>query len=434
MRWKITLAVALVLLGLVGAWTFLALRDSSGSLSTFRLPDGTDARIETITFGTNHAFTKGNRLVGKVHRFLPTSLKTLLTAPFSTEFTTREETLVLWYNRFDPNTRSYPPANFQSFKIIDEHGCAFYINHYGGGSTTPAFSISSANASVFPRRQKSFKVGAEVFGVTNIQWTVENPFVTNPAAWKAERLPATRRYENIEFILQTIDGQFYASGDWFEPKFSILEDGVDRTEWYKPLVMFVDATGNRDDRLCPYEPAWKLEVDFYKSHKAPFSEPEIWRVRDVRIPRSGEVVSLNSTGDVSGISLEIFALCGSGEFSFSNRVCVASNEWAATWQGESSSYSSGVNNQVRLTFRSKKPSLVAEISGLKRREDLLIRLRDEHRRSYPVDFRGSADKTYRYNVEAPKEAQKVDIEVVRQNAPRLEYVVEPPRPKGNRRK
>jgi len=129
----------------------------------------------------------------------------------------------------------------------------------------------------------------------------------------------------------------------------------------------------------------------------------------------------------------LIALCGAGQFSFSNGVCVASNLPVSKSGGEtfSSSYSSGPNARVELRFTRNEPSLVVEIDSIKRSDDLLIRFRDSRGDTFPAEFRGSADKTYHYNVKVPKgfdTSAPLDLEVIPQNPVRMEFVVEPPQP------
>jgi hypothetical protein len=435
MRWKGALLLIIVVLALAGGWIFIASARSKGAQSVFILPDGTRAQIERVTFGTNHTFTKGWAMLAGVRRFVPRPLQRWFGAPTSS-ITTREETAILWYNRYNPATGTYPAPTLDTFRVIDEHGCVFHINQYGGNVTSPGFSVSSAYVPVFPRRQNSFKVTANASPSTKIGWTVENPFVTNPPSWKPETVPATRAFEGVEFTLERIRGHFYDSGNWFETKFRITSNGVDRTDWYKPRVTFVDATGNRtSDRLCPYEPAWKLEVDFYKSHKASFPEEALWRVANVNVPGSGEVVALNQQTNIGGVSLKLIALCGSGDFTFTNGICAVSNAWAPEWRGESSSssYVGGPNGKVEISFRHKEPSLLLEIDRIDESDKLLIRFRDDQDRTFAADFKGSANKTYRYNVKAPKEMKETSgslaIEFIPQKPVHLDYIAEPPRPK-----
>ena len=402
------------------------------------MPDGTRVQVERVTFGTKHTFIKGSPLLAKLHQHAPPALKDLFPKQFSTTATMGEEQLLLWYNRYNPATDTYPNPNIDSFRIVDDHGCVFHVNSYGGGGGGPGYSVGSAHVRVFPRRQNTFKVRAQSPPVTNIEWTVENPFVTNPPAWTPEPLPATRRQDGIEFTLERIRGHFYTTGNWFEPRFKIMHGDDDRTEWYKPRTELVDATGNRDyNNLCPYEPAWKVDVTFYKSHKAPFPAEQIWSITNLAIPPSGEVIPLTQTTRLAGISVKLIAICGPGRFSFSNGVCVASNEWDSKMGGGtfSSSHSGGPNPLIELTFGQEEPSLLAEIDSIKRSDDLLLRFRDPDGRTFAAEFRSSSDKSYRYNVQLPKgfgSRSQLNLEVIPQNPVRKEFLVEPPRPSATR--
>jgi hypothetical protein len=97
----------------------------------------------------------------------------------------------------------------------------------------------------------------------------------------------------------------------------------------------------------------------------------------------------------------------------------------------SSSYSGGPNPRVEITFSQGEPSLLAEIDSINRTDDLLLRFRDPHGRTFAAEFRGSANKTYRYDVKIPKgfdPQSQLALEVLAQNPVRKEYLVEPPRP------
>jgi hypothetical protein len=433
MRWyRLLVLLILVAVALAAGWIFLLSRRAPSAQSKFVMPDGTRVQIERVTFGTNHIFGDRPQFLRGVRRFVPSPLQKWFGPPFSASFTTTEETLILWYNRYNPANDTYPAPMLDTFRVIDEHGCVFHINQYGGGASGPGYSVSSAYVPVFPRRQKAFRVRAQSLPVTNIEWMVANPYVTNPAAWKPQPLPITRQHEGIEFTLERLKGHFYSGGNWFETKFKILEDRVDRVDWYKPRVTYVDATGNRSDyRLCPYEPAWKLEVDFYKSHKAPFPESALWRVPNLAVPPSGEALPLDQQTNIAGLAIKLIALCGSGDFRFSDGVCVASNAWSTAWQGESSSYSSGGISKSEIAFRQKQPTLLLEIDGLKRWEDLLIRFRHDLAGNFTADFSGSAGHTYRYAIRIPENvppATPMNIEFIPQKPVHLEYTVEPPKP------
>jgi hypothetical protein len=216
-------------------------------MSTFQMPDGTRVQVEGVTFGTKHTFIKGSPLLAKLHQHAPPALKDLFPSQFSFTSTMGEEQLLLWYSRYDPATDTYPTPNLNSFRVVDEHGCVFHVNNYGASGGSAGYYLGSAHVRVFPRRQKTFKVRAQSPPVTNIEWTVKNPFVTNPPAWTPEPLPATREQDGVQFTLERIRGHFYPAGNWFEPRFKIIHGDEDRTEWYMPRAELIDATGNRNN-------------------------------------------------------------------------------------------------------------------------------------------------------------------------------------------
>ena len=114
-------------------------------------------------------------------------------------------------------------------------------------------------------------------------------------------------------------------------------------------------------------------------------------------------------------------------------MCVASNEWASKWAGEShsSSHSSGPPEQVNITFRRKEPTVLLYLDDIGRTDDLLVRFRDAQGGTFAANFRGSGSKTYYYEIKPPKgfdASQRVDLELIPQKAVRMEYIVEPPRP------
>ena len=125
------------------------------------MPDGTRVQVEGVTFGKTHTFTKGSALVANLRKHAPGPLQDLLPKTFFTFTTMGEEQLLLWYNRYDPATDTYPNPALNSFRVVDEHDCVFHVNSYGGGGGGPGYSVAAAHVGVFPRRQKTFKVRAQ---------------------------------------------------------------------------------------------------------------------------------------------------------------------------------------------------------------------------------------------------------------------------------
>src|SRR5262245_36240672 len=95
-------------MGLAIGWLFILSRKTSSTQPKFTMPDGTRVQVEGVTFGTNHSFGNGASFLTGMGRFVPSPLRRWFGPPISMSFNTTEETLILWYNRYNPATDTYP--------------------------------------------------------------------------------------------------------------------------------------------------------------------------------------------------------------------------------------------------------------------------------------------------------------------------------------
>ena len=433
MRGKLFATVLFLLIGIAVAVaiSFLISQKRSPGLATQTLSDGTQVIIQAITFGTNHVFTHGSPFLARLKNHVPPRFHKWLGTQHTTRSTMPEPTAIIWFSGFNATTQQYTYLNPDGFRIIDDHGCVLQINQYGGGMADPSFTLQHACANTFPFRQKHFTFRARFAGQPPVEFKVPNPaYPAKITEWTPEPLPATRTLGATNFTLTRIRGRFHTDGSWFEPRLQIDIAGEDRTKWFKPQFKYRDATGNFAYSLCPYEPAWKVECEVYHSYDAPFLENEILRIPDLAVPKPGEVIPLSQFKTLGNVSLQFVALCGPGEYKFSNGVCIAAAPYDKTMSGEtySSSSSSGPPRRVELSFRRKDSSLVVDINGLDDSSDLLLRGRDDSGKLFRVSFNGSADRTYRYGLEAPTNTTRFALELIPQQPIRLAYTVSPPRP------
>ena len=309
------LIAALLVLGATAAWF---MRPHSPTLPSATLPDGTQIIVQAVSYGTNHTFVHGSEILGKIQKHIPFARRWLPPMLAMTMFTA-EEYLVVWYSAYDPRTEKYVSPAVDRLSVIDEHGCIFSVNHFGP-KTTAGFSVSSAYVSAFPRRQRTFIFRAKFQNYPPVDLQIANPLfpVTTPN-WKPEPLPATRTTNNLAVTLIAL--QPNPERSYISALFHIYEDGVYRGEWYSKSTSFRDVTGNNITHLlCPYERAWKVDVDFYKTAKAPFPESAIWRVPNLAIPKAGEILTLTNENQFGELKIKAMAFCGAGGFSFSNEV------------------------------------------------------------------------------------------------------------------
>jgi hypothetical protein len=394
-----------------------------------KLADGTVLRIEKLTYGTNHVFAKGSSITAKLRQALPGPLRGMFGSPKTASTATEKPELVVWFRQVNPSTQETVSSTVNQLQVTDSHGCVFSVGKRGTSGNYPDFSMNLARLPVFPRRQETFLFSAAGSQDSNpVQILLSNPFRLDPRTWSPEPFPIHRQAGEVEFVCTEVQGRFFPAGAYFEPHFQVLENGQDRTDWYKSEVTYLDETGNRGQKLCPYEPAWKLEVNFFKNYKAPFPESKIARLNDINVPAPGQVVQKNVTCSISNVNIRLIALCGPGDFKFSNEVCVAAAPWQEAWTETSGSSSSYNGNQrlVELEFRKKKFSLILDMKGLTRSHEMLIRARDQTGKFHPASFNLSSEDIYRYELDLPQGLQKVDLEFIPQKPARVEFIVKPP--------
>ncbi len=433
MRGKLIGVISLLVVGIVAAVTISFLRTQSRSpgLASQMLPDGTQIIIQAVTYGTNHTFTCGSPFLVHLKNYLPGKLHRWLGDHNREQHFTADPSAIIWCSAFNPATERYSYINPDHLRIIDDHGCSFRIGSYGGGGSGPAFSVNRAYSPWFPRRQQTVVLEATFRNFPPLTFKFQNTAYAGAVnEFTPEPLPATRTLGTTNFTLTRIRGHFNKEGHWFEPRLKIAIDGEDRTKWFKPRVNYRDATGNHGYSLCPFEPTWKVEYDIFHSHEAPFAEDAILRIPDLEIPGPGKVVPLSRSEILGDLSLQFIALCGPGDFKFSNGVCIASAPYNESVGGSSfsSSSSGGPPRRVELSFRRKEPSLVIDVHNLGRSDELLLRGRDASGKFFPVTFNGSADRTYRYELQPGTNAARFALELIREKPGRVEYTVAPPRP------
>jgi hypothetical protein len=409
---------------LIAAASFLS-RTGAGGPPMATLPDGKQVIIQSVTYGTNHVFVHGSRLVGKIQTYLPFTRRWLPPTSAMT-MNTGEESLLILYSLCEPAGKKYLSLPLDTFNVIDEHGCVLPVTDWGGYHGTLAFSVSTASVRVFPRRQKAFTARMKLVNYPPIDLKIANPLRPNTNHWTPEPLPATRKTNNLTVTLTKID--IHKDRSYTAPWVDIYEDGVKRNTWYGVSRNLRDATGNANDTfLCPYERAWKLELDLYRHADTPFPDSRIWRLTNLVLPEAGRVYHLTNTGHQIGSLLwRPIALCGPGDYVFSNQVCVSSAPWK---ESTSEILMRSRHSNVEYIFGCKELSLLVYVDGWRDESELLIRAQTPKDGLKPFGFSDSEGKLRSFKLLQPIPAGlAIDLEFIVQQPIHVEFVVQPPRP------
>ena len=273
------------------------------------LSDGTVLRIEAITYGTNHVYSK-HPVREKIRSALPKRFQSWMgIGVLSSRTQTAPDCLVLWTTRFDPISGTYvqPPSEWRY--VVDEHGCRFRSNFRHGATIAGNVTVSGIVFDAYPRTAKHFDYiicdkADNVVGKVN----VPNFFQTRSQRWVPEKVPITKTNGQLaaelrRFGLGDMRGRPYA-----EIRLLRLQD---LESWEKALQWICDGSGNRSlfSALCTNEP-WKIEADFFRNARAEFRADETWLITNVAIPKPSEIIALNRTNTVQGCLVAVGSLKG----------------------------------------------------------------------------------------------------------------------------
>ena len=339
---------------------------------------------------------------------------------------TSDELMIIWYSAYNAATGKYVSVQPDRFEVVDEHGCVFQVDGYGGTQSTPTFSVASARVRVFPRRQRQFIFRAKFVNYPPVDFKISNPVPPADAAWTPEPLPTTR-HTNNDLTLTVTKVRPNETFTYLVVDYDIHVDGVYRNSWYSVARMLHDAAGNRrSDWLCPFERAWKLQMDLYKTAAAPFPESAIYSVPGIVVPEPGNFQMFTNEILAGSLRIRMIALCGAGDFVFSNDVCVSAAPWK-DGHGETSGMSSSGRN-VEHKFTSRQPSLLAKIEGWHTSDELLIRAGNREQISKSFHFRNRMDNMCRYVMDHAAPGEALQLELIPQQPLRFEFLVQPPGP------
>ena len=261
-RW-ILLSVGL--LAVVG-FGWAKLRRGHEPVARFPLPDGTELRLEQVTYGTHHVMPEAGKLLGWLtQKAAPWSLGRI--EPRLGEYTikTRSVCPVVWFSCYDPRTRKFVEPPKFNVPLLEPGSFTqnFPFDRY---EVYPkmAFMLES-----YDRRLPTFRMRVDAQGKT-FYTELPNPAtgITFPK-WQPEPLPQTRRLGRFEITLRSIyaESEGYASPIIF-PDLEFRDTGgaddgrVISFEWSDATGNFIQASDGMTYSLPLQEPAWKLRVKF----------------------------------------------------------------------------------------------------------------------------------------------------------------------------
>jgi sugar lactone lactonase YvrE len=424
-----------------------------------RMADGTILRLEAVTYGRQHHFETGRFRLGWLRNLFP-PLGGLIGPAYNTS--TGQDALVFWISRRDVAGRSLNCDWWSHTVAIDEHGCRFTDNDSerrvysesfsgSGGPPLPAappgsrFIVASGRLDAFPRRAKSFRLRFhDLKGNPVAEFTVPNPIPRSYPAWKPEPLPITRRDGSLAFILSGLTtrwgGMIVNNREDERPElvpiFQITRNGKPTREWHANERQLIDATGNgttpwsQSCNLCPYEPAWKLRVKFYRTAPPRLAPGEVWTVRGLPVPMDGTALRLSGGTTLQGVTLQLLGIAGAGTIQYTDGVPKGIKKPApGRYQGGYSigGSSGGFGQPSTTTVEMGQPHVAVRVQGLKTDQLLTLLVTDDRGRRTTTEGGGRSGDDHFCPLDVPPAATTVSLTFWVHGPRYAEFFVKSPR-------
>ena len=356
-------------------------------VARWTLPDGTELRLEYVTYGTQHRIAG----VGVFRAWLSQTANRWLHLRlpyYQAEYRVEDTEFpcpVLWFTLLDPRTGKLSAPKIDGVEVLAEPGAIRLRSLNGNMNTTiDPFPCAAFRITAYPRRAESIPLRIDVGG----QIIKEN--IPNPARgqsfveWKPEPLPQTKRVGTREFTLKTFELFRSEAGTAkgmvrFSSTFAVRDASAEVSRGFNVGRELLDATGNLHLEILPLdEPAWKVRASFRRTGDYPFAASEGLMLGPVETPEPGAYGEFEVSEAERKNGIRLAAIVGTGRFIWEDGKFLNAKAVAALWDGSLGGF--GPGGHVRFSQSYSEPGLMLLIEGteaqkwVKAENHLVIRL------------------------------------------------------------
>lgn len=256
-------------------------------------------------------------------------------------------------------------SDYRSYEawLDDEHGCRFtsHSSSSDGRMTEIFFNI-------LPYGSKEFRmvITEQDFGQDgglpgggrrkgpSASFVLTNRFKATPREWKPEGVPQKRALDLVTVELTSFNP---GEGGFSRPNLARMaadfsdvvaspaghatsgnslrfwKSDKKTKEWRELSARFEDRWGNESTSLnefCKAEEVFKYAVQVVREpERDNFLPDEIWEIPVDKVPGAGETIPLRLTNALQGLPIRLFAINGTGQFTYENGAIVVDSETVA---------------------------------------------------------------------------------------------------------
>jgi hypothetical protein len=341
LKLRILSILVVVVLVLLAAWLLTRPRKQ---VEVWTLPDGSVISLAGVTYGKNHEIRYDNRWQDYLSPVIPSNLRAKLGARVASHMPASSNAVVIWLWRDNSARNPINPEMPIYLTTVDENGLEGEMQYSGDDnySLPNGKNLSGWEMRQVPRSAKEIGIRVYVPGTEQLvpitEFKVKNRLKKPPVVWSAEALSATRKTNGVEVTLEKLITGLTKQESGLGPAgenaraftraiFSLREDGKPTKQWQVTDVQAVSASGetrgggssasrwkgdeqyyNFPGSLWPDEPAWKLKVRV--SRTTDYPAEELWTIKDVPVPKDGEVIKLDKQTNLHGAEISLLGISG----------------------------------------------------------------------------------------------------------------------------
>jgi hypothetical protein len=324
-----------------------------------------------------------------------------------------------------------------SIEFQESTGFVFHGRSSFGTPEHSAFGVAGLTVSALPRRDPMLKIlvyeNRPRSGAPHVM-EVKNPFYRPEfPVWQGRPLPLEAEIkhpsapEGAKVVLKKLT--FF---DYGHLSMDHLTDSKSKS-WHPAWHIWLeDATGNRGMRLSPFEPAWKVHVEFDPSAEVDYPDDVVWRIGRWKRPADLSMTELTPPQHLAGLNIESAFLAGAG--------CLQTVDGKSSMVPLSKDFTGGfrtsgtsgvVNGKAVSTHRleSGQPFLIVNSPPIDRESAILVRLRSGTTTigcSSGTSITSTAQRTNVHLDRWPDDGEEWDLELIYAKKPKVEFLVTPP--------
>jgi hypothetical protein len=428
-------------------------RPMARGLQERTMPDGTILVLEKVTLGTSHNFEWQRK------QSFSDWIKGVGMPRHTATAGAPGQAIVVWLSRREAGSDKCLDFDWWlRCAAVDDGGNEIEDDNAGrnsfsgGGSSglsgsrpfSPlapgAYELIIVHSALLPFRHSGNSFKLRVYDTNDkvvAEFDVPHSSPAGLPVWRADPLPATKKVDEFDVTLtelsvyptETTEGTRKVTRYSINPALKITRDGRPTEELGTREVTFEDPLGNTsyswNPKLSRGEPAWKLKIKLWPGDKVSPDPAHEMRLDHVALAEPKTANLIRTKRAIDGATVEVVAVGGTDKVVYTDTA--AAGNAGMSWEG--SDFRVEVKSDrgtTTTTVDSKRPHLLARVTGLDPDQRLAVRVFDDEGRALPTQQIQVSDQTVVF-FQPAADAKTIDADFIVERAKKVEFFVKPPR-------